>query len=534
MTQRLFKYKAVSSFYDNEGNQINRDIENLLLEQLWVSSLEGMNDPLECAFHVDQSLGLDNILQFQRNLQRSYACVSFSTSVRCRRLWNYYTDGMRGMVIEYSDSSIRKALRNDHISPIKYNGERGLATCLKGHVKSGNIVELSPDGRLLFIVSNDITIQLWDIETRALLHSFTGHTEPVSTIAVGSDGTRLVSASYDNTIRVWDIDRGTVEYTLEGHTGPVSSVAISPDGTRLVSASYDNTIRVWDIDRGTVEYTLEGHTGPVSSVAISPDGTRLVSASYDNTIRVWNIDRGIVEYTLEGHTDWVYLVAFLHTSGMLVSASYDNSIRIWDLLSGDCLHVVEESNTVIDSIAAFSDGTRIVYILSDGTVYYLNAITFERRPIFSTSGKKGTEESLKKKAKKSIKQEEKIAYEGKVIYDGKKTDLTNQYGDFIEKQTDNISINVDMLFHKDNSWENEKEYRFAFSYKYLLNHRLSGVRPTAIYLGYRMPKENSEKILQYCKDNGISLYMYTPSFHSKSSKQYNRTTIFEPRKKDKV
>ena len=492
MTQRLFKYKAVSSFYDNEGNQINRDIENLLLEQLWVSSLEGMNDPLECAFHVDQSLGLDNILQFQRNLQRSYACVSFSTSVRCRRLWNYYTDGMRGMVIEYSDSSIRKALRNDHISPIKYNGERGLATCLKGHVKSGNIVELSPDGRLLFIVSNDITIQLWDIETRALLHSFTGHTEPVSTIAVGSDG------------------------------------------TRLVSASYDNTIRVWDIDRGTVEYTLEGHTGPVSSVAISPDGTRLVSASYDNTIRVWNIDRGIVEYTLEGHTDWVYLVAFLHTSGMLVSASYDNSIRIWDLLSGDCLHVVEESNTVIDSIAAFSDGTRIVYILSDGTVYYLNAITFERRPIFSTSGKKGTEESLKKKAKKSIKQEEKIAYEGKVIYDGKKTDLTNQYGDFIEKQTDNISINVDMLFHKDNSWENEKEYRFAFSYKYLLNHRLSGVRPTAIYLGYRMPKENSEKILQYCKDNGISLYMYTPSFHSKSSKQYNRTTIFEPRKKDKV
>lgn len=50
MAQRLYKYKAVSSINDNEGNQINRDIDILLLEQLWVSSLEGMNDPLEGAF----------------------------------------------------------------------------------------------------------------------------------------------------------------------------------------------------------------------------------------------------------------------------------------------------------------------------------------------------------------------------------------------------------------------------------------------------------------------------------------------------
>ncbi|MBR0139306.1 MAG: DUF2971 domain-containing protein, partial [Firmicutes bacterium] len=111
MARRLYKYKAASQY----------DIENLLNDALWVSSLDAMNDPFEFGFYVNKDLSLEKIVPFQQWLLERYCCISFSTSVVCRRLWNYYTDAMKGMVIEYSDTEIRRALERKEISSIGVN-----------------------------------------------------------------------------------------------------------------------------------------------------------------------------------------------------------------------------------------------------------------------------------------------------------------------------------------------------------------------------------------------------------------------------
>lgn len=111
MSQELFKYKS-----DNELS-----IDDLINSRLWVSSLLQMNDPVEFGFFVEKEMAWPAIVDFQNALLKMKACLSFSTSRDCKRLWNYYTNGMRGYVVEYTDSSIREALATLTISTIKYD-----------------------------------------------------------------------------------------------------------------------------------------------------------------------------------------------------------------------------------------------------------------------------------------------------------------------------------------------------------------------------------------------------------------------------
>jgi WD40 repeat protein len=98
----------------------------------------------------------------------------------------------------------------------------------------------------------------------------------------------LASGSGDDTVNVWDAETGALIHTLSGHAGTVPSVTFSPDGSRIASTgTLDMTIKVWDAGTGSLIRTLSGHTKGVTSAAFSPDGRRLASGSYDNTVKVW-------------------------------------------------------------------------------------------------------------------------------------------------------------------------------------------------------------------------------------------------------
>lgn len=246
MSQRLYKYKA--------GTE--RDIDNLLNDKLFVSSLNKMNDPLELGFYVEKEKNLSCIVEFQKALLESYSCLSFSTSVSVRRLWNYYTEGMKGLVIEYRDYTIKKKLITDRIECIN------------------------------------------------------------------------------------------IDY----------------------------------IEKVNPKYTYE-----------------------------------------------------------------------------------------------------------------------------------------------------KLAYEGKVLYDGEKTDLTMLYDQYCMQHSGIQFLSGEFLFHKDDSWEDEKEYRFAFPSEYLSNDCISGIIPTAVYVGYKMEGNCLKKVKDYCISRKIPVYCYMPNFKSKSSKKFIKTTIFDPK-----
>ena len=117
---------------------------------------------------------------------------------------------------------------------------------------------------------------------------------------------------------------------------------------------------------------------------------------------------------------------------------------------------------------------------------------------------------------------------GRVTYDGEKFDLSESIADyFLVAQLSQLP--GDIFFHKSKDWEDEREYRYVFDYDqnkpyyiYPNGFLLAGVKPHHIFIGYKMAKEDKEKLVEYCMTNRICLYEIKPNRQSPDTKDFNK------------
>jgi F-box and WD-40 domain protein CDC4 len=134
-------------------------------------------------------------------------------------------------------------------------------------------------------------------------HSFPAHGSNIITCLVLAQD-RVISASDDLTILVYDLLARKLLHSLQGHEGGVWALAVARD--ILVSGSSDRTVRVWDLTDGRCTHVFGGHTSTVRCLAIvqpewveMEDGRRekwptralIVTGSRDRTVRVWALPR---------------------------------------------------------------------------------------------------------------------------------------------------------------------------------------------------------------------------------------------------
>lgn len=109
----LYKFKPIEEKYDKNQKSINYTLDTLESKQLWVPCLENLNDPQDFSFSLENPYCHCNpfwIADVQKVFFQERACLSFSKSFTSKRLWNYYTDGMKGIVLAYDADDIRKSL----------------------------------------------------------------------------------------------------------------------------------------------------------------------------------------------------------------------------------------------------------------------------------------------------------------------------------------------------------------------------------------------------------------------------------------
>ncbi len=213
------------------------------------------------------------------------------------------------------------------------------------------VASFSPDGDTLLVAGTGQTLYLADAITGEIRQTFEGHTETITSAQFNADGTRIVSGAVDRTIRLWDANTGENLLTMADTGSVVFEVGFSPDGERLVSShgdpnitgddprsEWDRSVRVWDADTGEQTHRFQLNSGWVRTVTFSPDGDFVAAATWDSTlggtIRIFDLETSEEVQRIFGHTNLITGIEYTPTGTEIVSVSWDRTMRVWDVSRG--------------------------------------------------------------------------------------------------------------------------------------------------------------------------------------------------------
>ena len=237
------------------------------------------------------------------------------------------------------------------------------------HDAGGGGPEFSPDMRR-YVTSGgkDKTARVWDARTGALLATITGHDLNVASANFTPDGKRVVTNEQHpiNKVRLWDAETGKHVATLDKHMNQVGAINASSTGDRIATCSMDQTARLWDRD-GKHVAVLQGHKGRVNTCAFSPDGKYVATAGLDRTIRLWLAADGTFLGVVYGHTGDIHRIEFNLDGSEILSVSADGTLRTWDARKIEADRVIGRHGSFAYAVAYHPDGKRVLSSSWDGT-----------------------------------------------------------------------------------------------------------------------------------------------------------------------
>lgn len=121
------------------------------------------------------------------------------------------------------------------------------APIFKQDISQNTNVAWSPRGPALLAFVNNAVAQIWNVEGNSPINHYTPANNGV--LSWSPDGSYLATAN-NRQIDLWNINTGALLYTYTGHTSYVHTLAWSPDGKYLASgesssSASQNIVRIW-------------------------------------------------------------------------------------------------------------------------------------------------------------------------------------------------------------------------------------------------------------------------------------------------
>ncbi|HUS03747.1 MAG TPA: WD40 repeat domain-containing protein [Chitinophagaceae bacterium] len=143
-----------------------------------------------------------------------------------------------------------------------------LLTDNKEHQETVVDIAFSNDGKMLASTSDDCTIKLWNVQNGALVRTMK-IPEHVQSAAFSPDDKLLMTGGRDKTLigefvqtifgdaefnkgvsaRLWDVETGALLQTFTEHGNDVMDIAFSHDGKWIATASADKTVELWKLKK---------------------------------------------------------------------------------------------------------------------------------------------------------------------------------------------------------------------------------------------------------------------------------------------
>ena len=149
-------------------------------------------------------------------------------------------------------------------------------------------VAFSPDGSRVLAGGDDGILRLGKMASREPLEPLSGHDRDrrIWSVAFSPDGHRAVTGSSDLSVVVWDLDHKLVLHRLSVKgEGWVRAVAFLPDGNRVAFGTQSGNLAVWDLESGDRRHAVR-IPACHAALAILPGGG-LATADDDGMIRAW-------------------------------------------------------------------------------------------------------------------------------------------------------------------------------------------------------------------------------------------------------
>lgn len=245
-------------------------------------------------------------------------------------------------------------------------------------------VALSPDGKTIATVGDNLAVQTWDADTGAPIEVYPAHAAAMKLAIYLPDGT-LVTAATNNTVTSWDF---ATNWKLERTIGSpddaaqivdrVSALDFSHDGKLLATGSGEPSrsgeIKLWSVENGQLVRALkEPHSDCVYGMEFSPDDQQIASCGADRFVKVFNVADGAFVRSFEGHTHHVLGVTWRADGRVLCSAGADAVVKIWNVRTGDQMFTVQGFNKEVTSIRFVGETDQAVATSGANIVRMINA-----------------------------------------------------------------------------------------------------------------------------------------------------------------
>ena len=262
-----------------------------------------------------------------------------------------------------------KTFKNPLLIPSPANGPVNLITQPAAPSSPAAFSSLTqpPD---VFTVTTGARVQIYSIRTRKLLRTITRFDDNVRGTDVRPDGRVLATGDDTGAIQVFDVNSRAILKTWKDHKQPVWVTKFSPsDPTSIFSASDDRTVRLWDLPSESSQRTFVGHTDYVRSGGYMPGSLAsaglVVSGSYDSTVRLWDPrveNKSAMTFKMGAPIEDVLPMP----TGTTVLAAADNKIAVLDIVAGKPLHMIQSHQKTVTSMALASKGERLLSGALDG------------------------------------------------------------------------------------------------------------------------------------------------------------------------